>query len=199
MEITGRFRRSWVVAVFALAIGDPLSLDARESCSLRQDVSADVKTEPRALPPVQSRANFEAFISARYPQLTRRKVGGTPVFRVWFDSHGCVARAKLDIVSGTPDDILGSTNLSKSLVGSGGRPQYSGVGTVVTPANTIVVLFAGSNSRALDRALAMRYFTRVRRTPVSSRATGSRMADAHRTESSNSCPEAGSAPAPSNL
>jgi hypothetical protein len=166
-----------MAGLFALAIGDQLTLDARDLHSFRQDVSAHLKKpEPRALPPVKSRANFEAFIRARYPQLTRRKVAGTPVFRVWFDPHGCVARAKLDMVSGTPDEILGSTNLFESAVRPGRQPQYSGVGTVVTPANTIVVLFAGSDSRELDRALVRRYFPRVLGTPVSSRPTGSRTA-----------------------
>jgi hypothetical protein len=114
---TGHIRLSWIAGVFALAIGDPLTLDARDLHWFRQDVSAHLKKpEPRAPPPVQSRANLEAFISARYPQLTRRKVGGTPVFRVWFDSHGYVARAKLDILSGTPDEIIGSTDLFESVV-----------------------------------------------------------------------------------
>jgi hypothetical protein len=185
---TGHIRLSWIAGLFALAIGDPLTLDARDLHSFRQDVSAHLKKpEPRALPPVKSRANFEAFVSARYPPLTRRKVAGTPVFRVWFDPHGCVARAKLDIVSGTPDEIIGSTNLFESVVRRGWQPQYSGMGTVVTPANTIVVLFAGSNSRELDRALVRRYFPRVSRTLVSLRPKGTPMGYLNGTESSNSC------------
>ena len=121
-----------------MVIGDPLTLDAGELHSFRQDVSADLKEpERQALAQVKSRANFEAFIWAYHPQMTRRKVAGTPVFRVWFDVHGCVARAKLDIVPAAPDGIIGSTNLFDSVVRPGWQPQYSGVGTVVTPANTI--------------------------------------------------------------
>jgi hypothetical protein len=183
---TGYIRLSCVVGVFALAIGDPLSLDARDLHSFRQDVAADLnKPEPQALPPVRSRANFEAFIRACYSELTRQKAAGTPVFRVLFDPRGCVARAKLDIVSGIPDDIIGSTKLLESVLGPSRQPQYSGVGTVVTPANTIVVLFAGSGSRELDRALVRLYFAKALQAPVSSRPTESRMDYGHGTESSN--------------
>jgi hypothetical protein len=127
---TGHIRLSWVVGMFAFAVGDPLSLDARDLHSPRQGVCVDLnKPEPRALPPVRSRANFEAFIRAGYPQLTRQKVAGTPVFRVLFDPHGCVARARLDIFRGTADDIMGSADPFESVARHRWQLQYPGVGT----------------------------------------------------------------------
>jgi hypothetical protein len=127
---TGHVRLSWVVGVFAFAVGDPLSLDARDLQSFREGISVDLnKPEPQALPPVRSRANFEAFITARYPQITRQKIAGTAVFRVLFDPHGCVARAKLHIFRETPDDIMGSADPFDSVARHGWQLQYSGVGT----------------------------------------------------------------------
>jgi hypothetical protein len=155
MAFWQRVHVSSFIGSLALAIALPLEGRDLQSSEL-------IKAEPQALPPVVSRANFETFINVRYPHLILQKLSGTPVFRVLFDPNGIISRAKLVIVSGSPEAIAGSGPF-KRIGHQNSQLKYAGIGTVTFCANTIVVMFEGPDSQDLDRALATHYFPEVLR------------------------------------
>jgi hypothetical protein len=102
---------------------------------------------------------FEALVKARFPRLFTEPAHGTPVVTVLFDHQGRVLRADLAISSKSQSELVASETDFSRYGALAADLQYFGASVVHLPANSVLVVFAGS--RDVDRALVQRYFPHV--------------------------------------
>jgi len=121
-------------------------------CSLRPLLLAAAQPAT-VLPAKNCRAEFEALLDSHYRQLLTHTVNGTPVFTVLFDPNGRITHVHLELSSRPPDEIPASRDRFRRFGIPESNLQYVWTGTVVSPANTIVVILGGADSRAVSRSL----------------------------------------------
>ncbi|MFL6604017.1 MAG: M56 family metallopeptidase [Steroidobacteraceae bacterium] len=169
-------------AAFA-ALAAPIVVGITNSTAARADSSepplASSINELRKPPPDPDRnpsrslrQRFEALLKERYPVLLREKVKGTPVVNVLFRRDGTVDRT--DLLNGPPKDFTNGY-FAKRLGLATEEVAYVGVLQVISPVtgDTILIafterkkpnesyvsgLFPIPDTRAIDRAIAERYF-----------------------------------------
>jgi len=113
--------------------------------------SPDAAAEP-------DRERLETLVKERYPQLGERHASGTPVVTILFEADGRVARTDLEVRSVPPEGLTATEEQFNRFGHLDGQLHYISMARIELPANTVLVVFAGLDSRDLDRALVERYF-----------------------------------------
>ena len=136
-----------------LALLTPFALAALAEEELRRP-----RPQPRARP---DGARLASVIKREYPQLLVERIAGTVLVTLLVDARGGALQTDLQVVA--PDvtlTIAGESHFARFGLAASDL-EFVGVGSVSLPANTVVVVFAGIDSLAVDQALVKRCFPGV--------------------------------------
>jgi hypothetical protein len=130
-------------------------------CSAVAHASPDLRKPPPDAAAAPYRERFEALVRERYPQLATEPAAGMPVVTVLFEPDGRLARTDLEIRAGPPEMVTASEEQFFRFGHLAGQLRYIGEARIELPANTVLVVFGGLDSRDVDRALVERYFPQI--------------------------------------
>jgi hypothetical protein len=160
---TGASRRRILMTSLCLAICSSICLAREPLPSATAKASTDLRKHAPDAHVQPNRARLHSLITTRYPHLLTKRAEGTPTVTMLFDSEGRTLYTHL----GFSPKPLGEPVASEPTFSPNGADasdlQYIGAATIHLPANTVLVLFAGTGSRDVDRALVRRFFPSVLR------------------------------------
>ena len=169
--MTGPVKYRKVLIGLSLAVATSLVLVAT---GLSAPAAVESSTALRKPPPGYSGAppeQFVALIKDRYPTLSNRTAGGTPVLMVLFNHDGTVARTETDTFQGTPRDFNASKALAEHFGMTPETMGYVGAQSLDFGTQTVLVVYTEKSaqhipftsnlfpdSRVIDRTLTERFF-----------------------------------------
>jgi hypothetical protein len=105
------------------------------------------------------RERLQSLLLTKYPRLLIEKVDGVAVVTLIFNPDGTLANSGMDVTARAPAQLTVSEGQFARFGVSAGELRYIGVSQIQLPLNTVLVAFAGSDTRRIDRALVERYFS----------------------------------------
>jgi hypothetical protein len=130
-------------------------------CSAVALAAPDLRKPPPDAAAAPYRERFETLVKERYPQLATDQEAGTPVVTLLFEPDGRLARADLEIRAGPLALVTASEEQFYRFGHLAGQLRYIGEARIELPANTVLVVFGGLDSRDVDRVLVERYFPQI--------------------------------------
>jgi hypothetical protein len=104
------------------------------------------------------RARIEQLLVTHYPRLLVERLSGAQTVLFLFNPDGSLAATALE-EHATGQEALVASELQFARFGvSAGELRYIGAASLQLPLNKVVVVFAGRDSRQVDRALVEHYF-----------------------------------------
>jgi hypothetical protein len=127
---------------------------------------ADPNELIKPAPDVQAqpyRERLQSLLVAKYPGLAVKKIDGVVVVTLLFNPDGTLAGNALDVLPHAPAVLTVSEEQFARFGAVAEELRYIGASHLELPLNSVVVAFAGRDTRQIDRALVERYFSKTLR------------------------------------